>query len=118
MNGPFLHARGYYASLVIGTILFLLWLLFPIVTGDGGRWTVQDYLVTATTPNPRRDTLQAQYEAVFAKQAVVKLSLYIAFVVVVAGHAVLWRARGVGADRPIQPFQPAGAASTGPAGDT
>jgi hypothetical protein len=67
MNGPFLHARGHYACLVTGTILFLLWLLFPIVTGDGGRWTVQDYLVTATTPDPRRDTLQAQYEAVFAK---------------------------------------------------
>jgi hypothetical protein len=101
MNGSSLSTRTHYTLLVVGTLLFLVWLLFPILMGDGGRrWEVQDYIVMATQPDPRRDTLQALYEAVFAKQAVIKLSLYVAFVVLVFGHAVLWRNPGTGMDRP------------------
>jgi len=91
--------RGHYVLLLGGTALFLLWLLFPIVTGDGGRWEVHDYLVMESQPDAKRDTLQTKYEAVFAKQAVIKLSLYVAFVVLVAGHATLWGERNSGGDR-------------------
>jgi hypothetical protein len=94
--------RRHYVLLVAGTALFLLWLLFPLGTGDGGRWEVDDYLVTATQPDAKRDSLQAKYEAVFAKQAVIKASLYVAFLVLVLGHAILWERRS-GEERANQP---------------
>jgi hypothetical protein len=86
--------KGHYILLLAGTFLFLLWLLAELLDGGGGDWTV--YRSEADNSAPvgghelGRAVILAKHEAIYAKKAAIKVGVYLAFVALVLGHALLW----------------------------
>jgi len=89
-----LPRKGHYILLLVGTLLFLAWLLAEPLDGSGGAWDVYrgeaDYGVPAGGQELGRVAIQAKHEAIHAKKATIKVGVYLAFVALLLGHALLW----------------------------
>jgi hypothetical protein len=88
-----MHAsKGHFVLLSVGTAAFLLWLFAGLATGEGGDWAVNVWSTVppAGSTDAMRLAQASKHEAVYAKWAVFKVGVYVAFVAIVLGHALLW----------------------------
>jgi hypothetical protein len=80
--------------LLLGTVLFLASLLVDPLTGGGGTWVVFASEANDGVPTGGHDlgraVILAKHEAIYVKWAVIKVGVYLAFGLLVLGHALLW----------------------------
>jgi hypothetical protein len=88
--------KGHYILLLVGTFLFLASLLAELPDGSGGDWNVFRSDANNNAPVGGHDLGKAvilgKHEAIYAKKAAIKVGVYLAFIALVLGHALLWPA--------------------------